>query len=122
MQSGPASTSSGIDLTIHGVIARCGTLGCGASRACAPAAADEHPITQSNDMNTSRYDFWRAPAQPVYRRAKGSEGRVYSTDKDSLLETAKANGADEDVLRRLQDLPDPQYQSPAEVSKCIDNE
>nr|WP_184045312.1 DUF2795 domain-containing protein [Paraburkholderia sp. MM5384-R2] len=53
---------------------------------------------------------------------KALKGASYPADRKSLIETAKANGAADDVLQRLQDLPDQQYQSPADVSKGVGNE
>jgi hypothetical protein len=39
--------------------------------------------------------------------------------KDALLATARAEGADEAVLRTLAQLPDMRYSSPIEVSRAI---
>ncbi|HEY2024411.1 DUF2795 domain-containing protein [Paraburkholderia sp.] len=73
-------------------------------------------------MTTSRSTTGERPLSPFIDVQKALKGASYPADKNSLLETAKANGADEDVLRRLQDLPDQQYESPAEVSKGVGNE
>ncbi|MFM0627006.1 DUF2795 domain-containing protein [Paraburkholderia xenovorans] len=43
-------------------------------------------------------------------------------NKQTLLETARPNGADEDVAAALEALPDGEYASPAEVSKSVSNE
>ncbi|MFL5777476.1 MAG: DUF2795 domain-containing protein [Chloroflexota bacterium] len=43
----------------------------------------------------------------------------YPADKRELVETARARGADENVLETLQKLPDEQYETPADVSEAI---
>lgn len=53
---------------------------------------------------------------------KALKGVSYPADKTSLLDTAKANQADDKVLDALQRLPDQTYGSPAEVSKGVGNE
>ncbi|MEX3813945.1 DUF2795 domain-containing protein [Paraburkholderia sp. BR13439] len=73
-------------------------------------------------MTNSRSTTGERPLNPFIDVQKALKGASYPADKDSLIETAKANGADDDVLQRLQDLPDQQYQSPAEVSKGVGNE
>ena len=50
---------------------------------------------------------------------KALKGASYPADKASLVETAKGNGADDEVLTALEALPEQQYSSPAEVSKGI---
>ncbi|ADG20222.1 hypothetical protein QF000_001555 [Paraburkholderia atlantica] len=73
-------------------------------------------------MTDSRSTTGERPLNPFIDVQKALKGASYPADKDSLIETAKANGADDDVLQRLQDLPDQQYQSPADVSKGVGNE
>ena len=46
-------------------------------------------------------------------------GLDYPVSKDTILETAKKNGADKDVLDALQGLPDREYDAPTAVSKAI---
>ena len=46
-------------------------------------------------------------------------GVDYPVQKDALLATARAEGADEAVLRTLAQLPDMRYSSPIEVSRAI---
>jgi hypothetical protein len=53
---------------------------------------------------------------------KALKGVTYPTDKQSLIDAAKSNGADDDALRQLEGLPDQQYGSPAEVSKGVGSE
>ncbi|HEX7935230.1 MAG TPA: DUF2795 domain-containing protein [Paraburkholderia sp.] len=53
---------------------------------------------------------------------KALKGISYPADKTSLLDTARANQADDKVLDALQRLPDQKYGSPAEVSKGVGNE
>ncbi|MDR5755004.1 MULTISPECIES: DUF2795 domain-containing protein [unclassified Caballeronia] len=53
---------------------------------------------------------------------KALKGVDYPTDKQTLVETARSNGASEDVLSALGALPDQQFQTPAEVSKAVGEE
>lgn len=53
---------------------------------------------------------------------KALKGASYPADRTSLLETAKSNGADDDVLAAIEALPEERYGSPAEVSKGVGNE
>jgi hypothetical protein len=53
---------------------------------------------------------------------KALKGTSYPADKADLLETAKSNGADDDIQSALEALPEQQYGNPAEVSKAVGNE
>jgi hypothetical protein len=53
---------------------------------------------------------------------KALKGISYPADKDALLETAKSNGAGDDVTSALEALDDGTYSSPAEVSKAVGHE
>ena len=53
---------------------------------------------------------------------KALKGADYPADKDALLELAKQNGADEDVMQALSALGDETFENPAAVSKAIGNE
>jgi hypothetical protein len=46
-------------------------------------------------------------------------GLDYPVSKDTIVETAKKNGADKDVLDALEGLPDREYDAPTAVSKAI---
>jgi uncharacterized protein DUF2795 len=46
-------------------------------------------------------------------------GVDYPVQKDALLATARAEGADAAVLRTLAQLPDTRYSSPIEVSRAL---
>jgi hypothetical protein len=50
------------------------------------------------------------------------KGVDYPADKQTLVETARSNGASEDVMSALDALPDQQFQTPAEVSKAVGQE
>jgi hypothetical protein len=43
-------------------------------------------------------------------------GVDYPCDRDGLVDHARSNGAEEDVLNRLQEMPDRQYDGPNAVS------
>lgn len=73
-------------------------------------------------MTQSRENTGERPLSPFIDVQKALKGANYPADKKSLIETAKANGADDDVMKRLNDLPDQEYQSPADVSKGVGNE
>ena len=45
-------------------------------------------------------------------------GIDYPASKDDLLRTAEEEGADEDVLDAIRNLPGDQFDSPADVSKA----
>ena len=50
---------------------------------------------------------------------KALGGISYPASKDQLVDHARGNQADQDVLDALQDLPDQQYDGPNEVSKAV---
>lgn len=47
------------------------------------------------------------------------KGIDYPVDKESLIDCAKNEGADQDVLSTLEQLPEQEYETPTEVSKAI---
>ena len=47
------------------------------------------------------------------------EGADYPTDRSTLVEHARRNGADDDVLRTLEDLPADRFNSPSDVSDAL---
>ena len=47
------------------------------------------------------------------------KGVDYPASKEDLLKRAQQNGADEQVRAALQQLPEQQYGSPADVSKAV---
>jgi hypothetical protein len=46
-------------------------------------------------------------------------GMDYPASKDEIVDHAKSKGADENVMDVLEQLPDDEYQTPADVSKAI---
>ncbi len=50
---------------------------------------------------------------------KHLKGVDYPVSKKDLLKHAKEQGADKDALSTLEQLPDEQYESPADVSKAV---
>jgi hypothetical protein len=46
-------------------------------------------------------------------------GVDYPTDKKTLIERAKDNGADDDVIRTLRSLPVDRFNSPNDVSEAF---
>jgi hypothetical protein len=49
------------------------------------------------------------------------KGVNYPASKSDLLENAEQQGADEDARTALEQLPDEEYESPADVSKALGN-
>lgn len=50
---------------------------------------------------------------------KHLKGMDYPASKQDLIQHAKKNGADDNVNSALEQLPDEEYETPAEVSKAI---
>lgn len=50
------------------------------------------------------------------------KGMSYPADKAALLESAKSNGAGDEVIAALKKLADGEYNGPADVSEGIGNE
>jgi Protein of unknown function (DUF2795) len=50
---------------------------------------------------------------------KALGGATYPTTRDKLVETARGNGADQEVVALVRRLPDKNYDSAAAVSKQI---
>ncbi|MCA2206988.1 MULTISPECIES: DUF2795 domain-containing protein [Nocardia] len=46
-------------------------------------------------------------------------GIDYPCDRDGIVNTARSNGADSDILDALQDLPDRTFDGPNAVSQAI---
>ncbi|NJC73825.1 DUF2795 domain-containing protein [Planosporangium thailandense] len=47
------------------------------------------------------------------------KGIDYPADKNTLLQTARSNGADDNVIRTLEELPRDRFNSPNDVSEAI---
>jgi hypothetical protein len=52
---------------------------------------------------------------------KHLKGMDYPASKENLIQHAKKNGADQDVCSVLEQLPDEEYETPADVSKAVGN-
>jgi hypothetical protein len=46
-------------------------------------------------------------------------GVDYPADKQTLVDTARGNGADDDIVQTLQDLPFDRFNSPNDVSEAF---
>lgn len=57
------------------------------------------------------------PSPGDIKKALG--GATYPTTRDKLVETARGNGADREIVALVNRLPDKNYDSPAAVSKQI---
>ncbi|MDR5733505.1 DUF2795 domain-containing protein [Caballeronia sp. LZ025] len=53
---------------------------------------------------------------------KALKGIDYPADKQTLLDTARSNGASEEVTNALDALPEQEFDSPAAVSKAVGQE
>ncbi|MFY9670680.1 MAG: DUF2795 domain-containing protein [Trebonia sp.] len=54
----------------------------------------------------------------VHRGAEGTRRHQLPATKDQLIERARANNADTDILAVLEDIPDGEYGGPNEISKA----
>jgi hypothetical protein len=59
-----------------------------------------------------------AAANPIQLQ-KHLKGIDYPVSKQQLIEHAKKHGADENAMEVFEQLPDQEYETPAEVSKAI---
>ncbi|MER7700477.1 MULTISPECIES: DUF2795 domain-containing protein [unclassified Streptomyces] len=48
-------------------------------------------------------------------------GMDYPAGKEAVVDQARRNGADEEIMEVLQALPDQEYDSPAAVNKAVAN-
>ncbi|SEL04530.1 DUF2795 domain-containing protein [Nitrosovibrio tenuis] len=46
-------------------------------------------------------------------------GMHYPANKDEIVDHAKSRGADDNIMKTLQHLPDESFETPADVSKAI---
>ncbi|WP_244818084.1 DUF2795 domain-containing protein [Caballeronia sp. Lep1P3] len=53
---------------------------------------------------------------------KALKGIDYPANKQTLLDTARSNGASEEITNALDALPDQDFESPAAVSKAVGQE
>jgi hypothetical protein len=59
-------------------------------------------------------------AQAEFIKVQKSLGGIsYPATRDQLIEHARGNKADSDVLDALQSIPDREYDGPNEVSKAV---
>ena len=62
-------------------------------------------------------------AQAEFIKVQKSLGGIsYPATKDQLVEHARSQQADQDVLDALQSIPDREYDGPNEVSKAVSKE
>ena len=59
-----------------------------------------------------------AKANPIQVQ-KFLSGMDYPASKEEIVEHAKSNGADENIMDTLEQLPEEDYETPADVSKAI---
>ncbi len=76
-----------------------------------PYATDKEGWIKMADQN-------KPHANPVQVQ-KFLGGINYPCSKQDILKTAKSHGADENVLKLLQELPDQHYNKPTDVTKAI---
>ena len=62
-----------------------------------------------------------ADINPIHLQ-KALKGATYPATKDSLVATAKDNGADDEVMTFLNDLPDREFGGPNGVTKEISSD
>ena len=59
-----------------------------------------------------------AKANPIQVQ-KFLSGMDYPASKDEIVKHAKSKGADENIMDTLEQLPEEDYETPADVSKAI---
>jgi hypothetical protein len=59
-----------------------------------------------------------AKANPIQVQ-KFLSGMDYPANKEELVDHAKSKGADENIMQTLEQLPEEDYETPADVSKAI---
>jgi hypothetical protein len=59
-----------------------------------------------------------AKANPIQVQ-KFLSGMDYPAGKDELVDHAKKQGADDNIMQTLEQLPDENFETPADVSKAI---
>jgi hypothetical protein len=59
-----------------------------------------------------------AKANPIQVQ-KFLSGMDYPASKDEIVEHAKSKGADENIMDTLEQLPEEDYETPADISKAI---
>jgi hypothetical protein len=79
-------------------------------------------MAYSTEVQMAKSNAHGGPIRKFVDVQKALKGASYPAEKADLLETAKSNGADEDVLNAIEALPEQQYGSPAEVSKGVGEE
>jgi hypothetical protein len=88
----------------------------------AAAGAEQAPAEQPAAESSQQPEPAPAPARrkinPIQLQ-KYLKGTSYPTDKQTLLETARRNGAPDDMLAALQQLPEQPYSAPKDVSQQI---
>jgi hypothetical protein len=70
-------------------------------------------------MFRARPGRWPDMAVNPIQLQKFLGGVDYPTDKQTLVEHARAKGADDDVLQTLQNLPMEKFNSPNDVSEAV---
>lgn len=53
---------------------------------------------------------------------KSLKGVDYPAKKDDLVQAAEKNGADDDVLKALKNLPDDTFNKPTDVTKALSDD
>lgn len=66
--------------------------------------------------NTSSGDSGKINPIEVQKYLSGIE---YPADKQAIVDIAREQGADDQILSALEQLPDEQFETPADVSKGI---
>ena len=76
------------------------------------------PLRHAGSAGRRRHRHYAGRASPIAIQ-KYLRGVDYPAQKEALLATARAEGADAAVLQTLSHLPDTWYSSPIEVSQAI---
>ncbi len=72
----------------------------------------------ANDNNSENSNGDSGKVNPIQVQ-KFLGGMDYPADKQSIVDTAREQGADERVMNALEQMPEGQFETPADVSKGI---
>ncbi|GGP65561.1 hypothetical protein GCM10010185_42970 [Saccharothrix coeruleofusca] len=81
----------------------------------------ELPVPLMGDRTSAggRAGYYRAMTVNPIQVQKFLSGVDYPATKDDIVDTAQAQGADDDLLEVLRNLPMDQFDSPNDVSEAI---
>ena len=77
-----------------------------------------HEITKRGGENLAQKRQQRFSVSPA-QVEKSIKGTHFPAQKQDLIQRAKENNANQDVLEVLENMPDKQFKSPVDISKAM---